>query len=102
MSAVKHTPGPWLYTQSGKCCYSIIKPDGHTIVHLTALENSTAASKLEANARLIAAAPRMSEALKRAAFLLAEIDQANSPQVLALRNEIIACIKEATPEHYGL
>lgn len=91
----KHTPGPWAYcAESGSSCAALIAK-GSFICEF--IEQPS-----EANGRLIASAPRMSEALKRAAFLLAEIDQANSPDVLALRNEIIACIKEATPEHYGL
>ena len=56
----------------------------------------------QADARLMAAAPRMSEALKRAAHLLAEIDQSTSPAILSLRAEIVACIREATPEYYGI
>jgi DICT domain-containing protein len=56
--------------------------------------------QVEADARLIAAAPTMSKTLQRAAHVLAELaDQ--SPQLLALRAEIVACIKNATPEYYG-
>lgn len=43
----------------------------------------------------------MLEALKRAAHILAEIDQATAPAVLTLRTEIVASIKDADPDHYG-
>jgi hypothetical protein len=59
----KHTPGPWLYAQEGVTAFNIVNPDGYSVVHLSALLNSTAATDLEANARLIAAAPDMYEAL---------------------------------------
>lgn len=63
MSA-QHTPGPWLYAQEGVNSFGIVKPDGHSVVHLVALSNSTAARDLEANARLIAAAPELLAALE--------------------------------------
>jgi hypothetical protein len=42
----------------------------------------------------------MSDALKRAAHLLAELPD-QSLQLLALRAEIVECIKQATPEYYA-
>ena len=60
----QHTPGPWLYAQEGVDAFGIVQPDGHSIVHLVALQNSTSASHLPANARLIAAAPDLLDALK--------------------------------------
>jgi hypothetical protein len=60
----QHTPGPWLYTQEGVDAFGIVKPDGYSIVHLAALHNSTSASELPANARLIAAAPDLLDALR--------------------------------------
>ena len=55
-----------------------------------------------ANARLIAEAPRMEAVLKWAAHLLAELPEAQqTPQMLALRNEIVETLKQATPEYYG-
>lgn len=50
---------------------------------------------------LVEVAPRMLAALKRAAHILAEIDQSTAPAVLALRTEIVAVIKEVQPEYYG-
>lgn len=59
----KHTPGPWLYTQEGKDAYGIVEQDGTSILHMQALSNSTGARNLEANARLIANAPDLLNAL---------------------------------------
>jgi hypothetical protein len=55
-----HTPSPWLYDINPKAPEAIIVDvDGYTILELSALENSTAASDLEDNVRLIAAAPNL-------------------------------------------
>jgi len=55
-----HTPSPWLYDINPKAPEAIIVDfEGYTILELSALENSTAANDLEANVRLIAAAPKL-------------------------------------------
>lgn len=54
----KHTPGPWLYDM-GKTEALITEADGTTVVELRTTYNTTAHSALEANARLIAAAPAL-------------------------------------------
>lgn len=68
----QHTPGPWQYAQEGVAAFGIVKPDGHSVVHLSALRNSTAHAELEANARLIAAAPDMASALRAILFQLTQ------------------------------
>lgn len=74
MSEAKHTPGPW------------------EIVPRTAPKGSL----------MIAAAPRMAAVLQSAARLLAELPESEqTPQMLALRTEIVATIKQATPGYYG-
>lgn len=67
----KHTPGPWFYTQEGVAAYGIVGQDGHSVVHLSALLNSVGHRDIEANARLIAAAPDLLASLTEC---LREID----------------------------
>ena len=59
-----HTLGPWQYDINPNAPEAIIVDwEGYTVVELSALAHSTCASDLEANARLIAAAPDMLKAL---------------------------------------
>ena len=59
-----HTLGPWQYDINPASTEAIIVDwEGYTVVELHALENSTCSSDLEDNARLIAAAPDMLNAL---------------------------------------
>lgn len=59
-----HTLGPWQYDINKNATEAIIVDwEGYTVVELHALENSTCSSDLEDNARLIAAAPDMLNAL---------------------------------------
>jgi hypothetical protein len=58
-----HTPGPWLYDHQDNQAL-ITDTQGFTVIELHALENSTAHSALADNARLIAAAPELLDALK--------------------------------------
>lgn len=92
----RHTPGPWIKHGSG--VYSAKAKDGKFYA-----EMSVAACHTDEDARLIASSPRMLAALKRVAHILAELPaEVQSPQVLALRCEIIDAIKEAAPEYYGV
>ena len=92
----KFTPGPWYPTSAGIICKDIGDTQ-HNIATCADWSEET-----EANARLIAASPRMALALQRAAHILAELDNVmHTPQLSALRSEIVATIKEATPEYYG-
>jgi hypothetical protein len=66
-----HTQGPWKYDINPTAPEAIIVDwEGYTVVELSAIENTTCASDLEANARLIAAAPDMLDALQRAREVL--------------------------------
>ena len=81
----KHTPGPWRLTESGD---AIVSADGGTLIVETGqdywknLEAAAAGAssdiakrhlpQVRANARLIAAAPELLEALKGCAAMLAE------------------------------
>jgi hypothetical protein len=105
----KHTPGPWLVTESsdwtGVSGVSLgiddaFGQDGGRDYFLATVVNGDP-DELQANARLIAAAPQMLKTLQRAAHLLAELPN-QTPQMLALRSEIVAAISDAAPEYYGL
>ena len=60
----KHTPGPWQYAFEGGTTAFITEADGSTIICIRTTENTTAHKNLAANARLIAAAPDLLDALK--------------------------------------
>ncbi len=100
----KHTPGPWVADAKGKPIFIPLRTHhcekiGFSIGFVSWDDDSLGAPL--ANARLIAAAPRMSDTLKRAAHILAELPD-QSPQLIALRSQIVQCIKQATPEYYSV
>ena len=68
MSEVKHTPGPWQWTQHFDPTISIYKDGFGTLARLY----DSAAGTGKANARLIAAAPDLLEALKTLVPMLDE------------------------------
>lgn len=59
----QHTPGPWQYAFGGGTTAFITEADGSTIICIRTTENTTAHKNLAANARLIASAPELLEAL---------------------------------------
>lgn len=61
---MSHTPGPWQYAFEGGTVAFIVEADGTTVAKISTTENSTAHSALPANARLIAAAPDLLNALE--------------------------------------
>lgn len=71
---MNHTPGPWQYSFEGGTVAFIVEADGTTVAKISTTENSTAHSALPANARLIAAAPDMLEALEAIVKSLADHD----------------------------
>ena len=94
----KWTPGPWTLDQSrmvlGPCFTGELKSICDKV-------RGGSPEQAQANARLIAAAPRMIHALQLAARVLAErLDQ--DAALVGLRTEIVETIKQATPEYYGL
>lgn len=90
-------PGPWKVKGS-----SIQAIDHGTYFSIAKVGNAKlSAQEVAGTAQLIAAAPAMSQTLQRCAYVLAELPD-QSPQLLALRAEIIACIRQATPRFYGV
>lgn len=66
VTASAHTPGPWLTTQSAVGTWLIHLEDGSTLAEVGDGPFEDDRRQLEANARIIAAAPEMLEALKLA------------------------------------
>ena len=64
MAHPNHTQGPWYYATDGGTVALIVESDGTTVAQLSTGLNTTAHSHLDANARLIAAAPDLLEALR--------------------------------------
>lgn len=79
MSATKHTPGPWRYGLAQNYQGFFVAP-GNATLTLAAVHNYPAHT--EANAKLIAAAPDLLEALKKISNWLA-CSQIASPEDMA-------------------
>ena len=73
----KHTPGPWQAMLSGNVVYEWTPPGGRSIsckiVARTTNHNAAPDTEEAANARLIAAAPELLEALKLAEERIVEL-----------------------------
>ena len=98
----KHTPGPWQYAFEGGTVAFIVEADGTTVVKLSATENSTAHSHLAANARLIAAAPEMLNALETVnRYLQACIEDNEDAWIIreAMHKQVPTIINQATGEN---
>lgn len=95
MSKTQHTPGPWNINHGANYLPSVSSSVTHTKICDIAGQDDDAGIKdfqneSEANARLIAAAPELLEALKEA-----DIDL-NSNQIETARKRIKEAIKKAT------
>jgi hypothetical protein len=55
----EHTPGPWHYELPGDTEMWIMGPDNHGFPHAKVYEDGSQGGDMEANARLIVAAPLM-------------------------------------------
>jgi len=93
-----HTPGPWIYVRRDEWSHSVATqhgelPDGSPNYWTVASINKNREPEHEANARLIAAAPDLLEALQMA---LKELDGLNldaigfDPTALATMREAVA------------
>lgn len=85
-----HTPGPWLWLGTEGTIAMIVDEDGYSIARVEALENSTAHHALQANLRLMTAAPDLLDALQ--AIMAGVAGCQREPQWEAAR----AAIKRAT------
>jgi hypothetical protein len=90
MSEIKHTPGPWVFDEDE--CSEIPALHLYCADSKNPFHGSRSEEELKANARLIAAAPELLEALQR--LLKGEDDEYLTPQ--GLRNLARAAIAKAT------
>ena len=79
----QHTPGPWFCDFGADSAY-IVEDDGTLVAELQTTLNTTARAHLEANARLIAQAPRMVDVLKYVYGRLPEHDTKSMAQIRAV------------------
>ena len=100
---MKHTPGPWLlwgasdvFSKAGKAMVaSACSPRGSNFVEYRKLEIDDADfDEACANARLIAAAPELLEAL----VALRAAEWGDASEIVALRNKADAAIAKVTGE----
>lgn len=61
----KHTPGPWEIRDVNVTFISIGAPEHHSLADTWAIDEGVTTEQLHANARLIAAAPELLEALEQ-------------------------------------
>lgn len=106
-----HTPGPWALHH--RTAYTVVGPDGsRTVATCGGYQNNQDAAAVDAenraNARLIASAPKMLEALKEADALfplalgsIATHDAANSERCIAEARTILARISGAIAQAEG-
>lgn len=89
-----HTPGPWQYAFEGGTAAYIVESDGTTVAKLTVPQNSTAHSSFAANARLIASAPALLDALRKALAAFDEMDRCD----VGVKCIVESAIENATGE----
>lgn len=90
MSKTKHTPGPW-YVESTKTTHFVLNENEVVICHT---EDPMILGDATANARLIAAAPELLEALYQAAKFFNV--HASTPAEFKLRDYLEDAIAKAT------
>jgi hypothetical protein len=93
MTDTKHTPGPWTEDPEGLVAVSIEGGDGSVVCDVHGAAND---ARCEANARLIAAAPEMFEAMGEVQSLLYSADNAETLEMKA------KCIRKAFGIVYDL
>lgn len=102
----KHTPGPWNVNTTkvdGAIVRWHIASDKHGSVYPVCehvIECEPSGAEQLANASLIAAAPELLAACKRAAYLMAELAE-QPPHIIAARTKLVEAIKKADPAYYG-
>ncbi len=93
----KHTPGPWLLADSDKTFIYALNDKGTNAFFAHVQDPRTNKEELEANAHLIAAAPDMLHALRRAALVLAWASEQLGSQAIEDDYKIVSdAIEKAT------
>ena len=97
----KHTPGPWTVTADGAGWYIECAPErGHSVAYIMAEigeeDPDTSDDEKEANARLIAAAPDLLEALQWLVDILPDPDLDNDELQRTWTRRARAAIAKAT------
>jgi hypothetical protein len=89
---MRHTPGPWgeVSDEFGKCKRSIAYPDGDDRDHDLCVVQCGDPDELEANARLIAAAPEMLAVLQDMVVTFARADTPAARGMLVAARSAIA------------
>lgn len=86
-----HTPGPWCAVDVDHAV-AICTVDGHTVADVFAMADAECGVTTDANARLVAAAPDLLEALQEAHEALDGV----RPYTVGLMNAINSAIAKAT------
>lgn len=93
----KHTPVPLQYAFEGGTVALILESDGATVAKLSVTENTTAHSRLEANARLFACSTDLLTALQRLTLAAErrEYTMGDACNLIAVKAELAAAAAEA-------
>jgi len=99
MNTHGHTPGPWTYNGINHAVYAVYDESAYSVANCTKNAVGTPEDHADANCRLIAAAPELLAALKRAVPWLGlaaaenlQIDCANPGDLLATLDRAAAAI----------
>lgn len=93
----KHTPGPLQYAFDGGTVAFILESDGTTVAKLSVTENTTAHSRLEANARLFACSTDLLTALQRLTLAAKrrEYTMGDVCNLIAVKAELADAVRQA-------
>ncbi|MDN7658472.1 hypothetical protein [Burkholderia cenocepacia] len=99
MDKIKHTPGPWNCTRASSSGYDVIQAENAPVDVCVVSRRDKSGEEINANARLIAAAPDLLIALE---LIAADADAGNSRLTsgvrLALDAALIKAGRKAAPE----
>ena len=97
MTTNKHSPGPLQYAFEGGTVAFIVESDGTTVAKLSVTENTTAHSRLEANARLFACSTDLLTALQRLTLAAErrEYTMGDACNLIAVKAELAAAARHA-------
>ena len=89
MNQLKHTPGPWIIKKSAVSYFIDARLKGSTMQEVAYIGATETNEQHEANARLIAAAPDMYDALRQWLYAEKYEDQEEMENAISLRDKII-------------